>query len=1092
MKNSQRFWRSLLFVTLLAAVCASSVLPFVNMAANAAPLQAQTPPHVVISEFRAHGASGADDEFVEIYNATGNSVNITNWKVKKSSGCGSTVTDLVTIGNVTLLPGQYYLIGRAGGYTGTVDQTFSSSIADDGGVALFDSLANIIDQVGMCSSTTYKEFDAASPAYLAPLTSSSDQSYERKTTGYISNCIDTDNNVADFILNASSSNPQTSSSNPLVCLVVTNVTSPNSDALPYAAGATIDIRVTFSSMVNVTGTPTLLLETGVTHRTAGYVSGSGSDTLTFRYTVVAGDTSGDLDYVAINSLTLNGGSITGAIGDAILTLPSPGSAGSLGANKNLIIDNGVAPSLVSFTRQNPTSTQTNATSLTFRATFSETVTNVDVTDFAVNGNIATTNINVNGISPSVTSSNYYDVTISGSDLANYNGAIGLDLRLPTDITDISGNALSPTTEPTVDEVYTVDHSIPSVTINQGSGQADPTSTTPVKFEVIFSEPINVSTFTVSDVTQTGANFVTWSITDSGNHTNFTLSATSVGQNGALSPSIVAGRVQDLAGNLNTASTSTDNTVTFNDNVRPTVTVNQASAQADPASTFPINFAVVFSEPINVSVFTTSDITQGGTATGVTWKIIDAGDHKNFTLSATAVTASGTLIPSLSANRVTDMVGNNNLASTSSDNTVTYSTAPPVGFHSVIINEIAWSGTKASEDDEWIELYNTTSSPIDLTGWTLKSDDNTPTIVLDGHSIAAKGYFLLARKTGTFKDLTPNLVYGETGAATAHTLVNGGEILRLKNGNTEIDVANYYNGFGFAKWAAGSGTPNYASMERSSFSLNSPAEWFTYASTPLSTDPHDRNGNLINGTPGKSNWAITVVATPSKTPTVVSNPTKIRTATPIPAPPPQLLVINEFVPRPGHDWNQDGDVNVKDEYIEILNHGTVDVPLSGYSLDDEVNIGSDPYRLPSLTLKPGERVVFYGSETHLLLGDGGDGVRLLKPNGQLMDAYNYFVVGYPDQAFCRLPDNGGADDWNQYCFPTPGLQNSLSGIFNPSPGIVEGEPLCPIADTLPGDFIFAECPGFGYGIWRAEFWDKVGWLGEKILPEIEGKWPVFAD
>ena len=54
----------------------------------------------------------------------------------------------------------------------------------------------------------------------------------------------------------------------------------------------------------------------------------------------------------------------------------------------------------------------------------------------------------------------------------------------------------------------------------------------------------------------------------------------------------------------------------------------------------------------------------------------------------------------------------------------------------------------------------------------------------------------------------------------------------------------------------------------------------------------------------------------------------------------------------------------------------------------------PVSLPSVTLKPGERIVFYGSETGLLLSDGGDGVRLLKPNGQLADAYNYFVVRVP--------------------------------------------------------------------------------------------------
>ena len=221
---------------------------------------------------------------------------------------------------------------------------------------------------------------------------------------------------------------------------------------------------------------------------------------------------------------------------------------------------------------------------------------------------------------------------------------------------------------------------------------------------------------------------------------------------------------------------------------------------------------------------------------------------------------------------------------------------------------------------------------------------------------------------------------------------------------------------------------------------------------------------------------------------------VRSPTPVPPPPPPppLLAINEFVPRPGHDWNNDGVVNVGDEYIEVLNHGVVNVNLSGYSLDDEVNVGSAPYRLPELTLRPGERYVFYGSETGLLLGDGGDAVRLLKPNGQLGDAYNYFVVERPDQSFCRLPDNGGADDWNQNCYPTPGLQNSQNEGNSGSSGNTSAELYCPIADTLPVDFAQAECQPFGNNIWRPEFWDQTGWYGDQYLPGINSKWPVFAN
>ncbi len=119
--------------------------------------------------------------------------------------------------------------------------------------------------------------------------------------------------------------------------------------------------------------------------------------------------------------------------------------------------------------------------------------------------------------------------------------------------------------------------------------------------------------------------------------------------------------------------------------------------------------------------------------------------------------------------------------------------------------------------------------------------------------------------------------------------------------------------------------------------------------------------------------------------------------------------------------------------------------------------------------------------------------LAKSNGQLVDAYNYSVVNYPDQAFCRLPDNGGLDDWNQNCYPTPGLQNSLSGsLVTPPPQKGDTQPLCPIADTLPKDFVLAECQPFGNNIWNHYYWDKFGWFGERVLPNINSKWDVFAN
>ena len=118
---------------------------------------------------------------------------------------------------------------------------------------------------------------------------------------------------------------------------VTNVSSTTSDGT-YKAGGVIAITVTFNKTVNVIGMPHLALETGSTDRIAVYASGSGSDTLTFSYTVQTGDKSIDLDYLSSEALSLNGGTIQDAASNnAALTLPNPGAASSLRANKAIVI-----------------------------------------------------------------------------------------------------------------------------------------------------------------------------------------------------------------------------------------------------------------------------------------------------------------------------------------------------------------------------------------------------------------------------------------------------------------------------------------------------------------------------------------------------------------------------------------------------------------------------------------------------------------------------------------------------------------------------------------------------------------------------------
>ncbi len=108
-----------------------------------------------------------------------------------------------------------------------------------------------------------------------------------------------------------------------------------------------------------------------------------------------------------------------------------------------------------------------------------------------------------------------------------------------------------------------------------------------------------------------------------------------------------------------------------DTTAPTVTINQASGQVDPTGSSPINFTVVFSEP--VIGFATGDVTLSGTAGATTATVTEVApmDGTTYNVAVSGMTNDGTVIASVSASVADDAAGNDNVASTSTDNTVTY-------------------------------------------------------------------------------------------------------------------------------------------------------------------------------------------------------------------------------------------------------------------------------------------------------------------------------------------------------------------------------------------------------------------------------------
>lgn len=104
--------------------------------------------------------------------------------------------------------------------------------------------------------------------------------------------------------------------------------------------------------------------------------------------------------------------------------------------------------------------------------------------------------------------------------------------------------------------------------------------------------------------------------------------------------------------------------------------------------------------------------------------------------------------------------------------------PSLAHAAILINEVAWMGTTANANAEWLELANTGSSAVDVSGWTLTSSSGSPSITLAG-TVGAGGYFLLERTSdSSVPTVTADQVY--TGALT-----NSGTTLTLSDMNGSV-------------------------------------------------------------------------------------------------------------------------------------------------------------------------------------------------------------------------------------------------------------------------------------------------------------------
>ncbi|PKO12885.1 MAG: hypothetical protein CVU39_21490, partial [Chloroflexi bacterium HGW-Chloroflexi-10] len=208
-----------------------------------------------------------------------------------------------------------------------------------------------------------------------------------------------------------------------------------------------------------------------------------------------------------------------------------------------------------------------------------------------------------------------------------------------------------------------------------------------------------------------------------------------------------------------------------DTTGPSVTINQkdsAPVQADPTNSSPINFTVVFSEP--VSGFGAEDVDLSGSAGAAVVSITEIAplDDTSFNVGVSGMTQDGSVTAAVLANSVQDTLGNFNAApSNSTDNSVIYDSTSPT----VTINKAA--GQTDPTGISPIHFIVVFDEPV--TGFT------TGDITLSGTTGAT---------TAIVTEIAPN--DGTTYDVTVSGMTMGGEVIASIEAYVAVDAASNGN------------------------------------------------------------------------------------------------------------------------------------------------------------------------------------------------------------------------------------------------------------------------------------------------------------
>jgi hypothetical protein len=376
---------------------------------------------------------------------------------------------------------------------------------------------------------------------------------------------------------------------------ITSVTAPANST--YLVGNTMDFSVLFTAAVTVTGSPSLTFATANGTKAATYLSGSGSTTLIFRYTVV----SNDYDYNGIvmsSPLALNAGTIKDSNNySAALTFTAPDTT-------LVLVD--ASPALITSITIPTSGTYGDGELLNFTVIFTKNVTITGTPQISIN--IGGSSLYANYQSGTGTKNIVFRKSISSPELdvdgIAISSPIGLNSGTIKDSSTI--DATLTFTVPNTSGIL-IDSAGPVITLVTGPGNATYVSGQNLNFAVDFDENVTVVgtprlTLNVGGTTRY-ANYLSGSGTSTlvfrSSVVSNDVDANGISMTAAIDTN--GGTIQDgSTNNASTTLTALTLTSVLVDAALPSISSVTAPANAVYTNSTPMNFTVNFNKVITVT------------------------------------------------------------------------------------------------------------------------------------------------------------------------------------------------------------------------------------------------------------------------------------------------------------------------------------------------------------------------------------------------------------------------------------------------------------------------------------------------------------